>query len=296
MGIDRYLFICRKSLYQSLDAFLTTVRGSMTKNRQQIRMELEVRRLRKLLRQKEELLEAQRQLCNGTLHERLHCQHKAVIVARQSLTTTSAQCMEIGRSVVAAAGEAGDFRWDGVELAAVAVGGDCLTWRGPCLVRRLTEEGTEGLGLKFKQYKGEIAAYKDLRDKIRRGVFTLADSKEMVGEVKVVARETAVVVASATKSLCSAEEITTEKGGGPPKAICDAVDGEPTEAIRDGEAGPVTKTTPPTITEKEEGNQGMAVEESKLGEASDGGEQPGTTIKTTVPEYKSPLEHMEFLE
>ena len=71
----------------------------MDANRQQIRSELEVRRLRRLLKAKEQQLAAQREKCNGPLHEALQGQYKSVVVARQSLATTSAQCLEIGRSV-----------------------------------------------------------------------------------------------------------------------------------------------------------------------------------------------------
>lgn len=90
---------CRKNLSQSLDTFLGTMKDTMAANRHQIRVELEVRRLRRMLKLREQQLAEQRQLCSGQLHERLQSQYKAVAVARQSLATTSSQCLEVGKSV-----------------------------------------------------------------------------------------------------------------------------------------------------------------------------------------------------
>lgn len=72
----------------------------MVVNQQHIRMELELRRLRKLLKQKEQSVVEHQQLCEGS-HEKLQGRYQTVIMARQSLATTSAQCLEIGRSLVA---------------------------------------------------------------------------------------------------------------------------------------------------------------------------------------------------
>lgn len=85
---------------QSLDSFLETMTETMVANRKQIRTELEVRRLKRMLMQKEQQLAEQRQLCSGRLHERLQGQYKTVVVARQSLAMATVQCQEIGKSVV----------------------------------------------------------------------------------------------------------------------------------------------------------------------------------------------------
>lgn len=77
---------------------MATIDETMQANRQQIRVELEVRKLRRMLMVKEQQLAEQRQLCGGELHGKLQSQYKSVVVARQSLATTSAQCLEIGKS------------------------------------------------------------------------------------------------------------------------------------------------------------------------------------------------------
>lgn len=95
---------------QSLDTFLEAMEGTMAANRQQIRTELEVRRLRRLLQAKEQQLAEQRALCSGQLHERLQGQYKTVLVARQSLATATVQCQEIGKSTVTKEGKEMSFR------------------------------------------------------------------------------------------------------------------------------------------------------------------------------------------
>ena len=85
----------RKVVAQSLDQFLGTLEESMAANRQQIQLELELRRLRRMLRQKEHQLGEQRKLCDQTLHERLQGQYKQMIVARQSLAMATSQCVDI---------------------------------------------------------------------------------------------------------------------------------------------------------------------------------------------------------
>lgn len=269
----------------------------MKANRQQIRLELEVRRLRTLLKQKEALLDTQRQLCNGTMHERLHSQHKAVIVARQGLTATSAQCMEIGRSVVGAGEGGADFRCDEVaSWCGDSIEGDFSREMGfaiRLLFGRLTEEGSEGLGTKFKQYKGAIGTYKDLRDKIRKGVFTIADTKEKVES------PTAVVGDSSNKPLCSNEVSKVTEEGSDSKANCDAQPAEKEkkqdEAIAVDGGGVVLSNEPPKAVEE---HQGMEVVENKAdAEKEEEEENQMTKAKVAVvPEYKSPLEHMEYLE
>lgn len=109
---------------QSLDTFLGTMTETMVANRQQIRTELEVRRLKRMLKLKEQQLADQRQLCSGTLHERLQGQYKAVVVARQSLATVTAQCREIGAvEVKDVAGDGGEqgFRWVVVVVVVVVI-------------------------------------------------------------------------------------------------------------------------------------------------------------------------------
>lgn len=110
---------------QSLDTFLGTMTETMVANRQQIRTELEVRRLKRMLKLKEQQLADQRQLCSGTLHERLQGQYKAVVVARQSLATVTAQCREIGAVEVkdkeAGDGEEQGFRWVVVVVVVVVI-------------------------------------------------------------------------------------------------------------------------------------------------------------------------------
>lgn len=41
-------------------------------------------------------------MCNGTFHEKLQTQYKQMIVARQSLASVTAQCLEIGRQATTA--------------------------------------------------------------------------------------------------------------------------------------------------------------------------------------------------
>lgn len=82
----------------------------MDANRGQIRLHLELQRLRRLIKQKEYLLTEQQKLCDGPLHDRLLGQYKQMIIARQSLASTTSQCKDIGETLTEQSGDQDTFR------------------------------------------------------------------------------------------------------------------------------------------------------------------------------------------
>lgn len=134
---------------------------------------------------------------------------------------------------------------------------------------RLTEEGALGLGAKFRQCKGEIEAYKELRQKVKKGIFTVADIK--VAETKV-----AVPVE---------EEL--------PK---------PKEEIQEGREGKIDETEETVaVKEDEEEEKVTTVADTQNNSITDKLSEPPppareSPVVVSLLEYKSPLEHMEFLE
>lgn len=208
------------------------------------------------MRQKELLLEQQRQLCEGSWHVRLQAQYKQMIIARQSLATTTAQCKEIGETLTDAASRASVGEGAAIEEpifrcvlatfadyscpAKVARGSVRLS------VRRLTDEGSEGLGLRIRRCRTKIDTYKDLRQRIRKGTISVAD-------LKVAPPEDSVPV-NGTAELAPAEEKDTGAEEAP---------------------------------KKEE----LAVAPTILS-----GEDAKRINLPPLTQYKSPLEHMEYLE
>lgn len=125
--------------------------------------------------------------------------------------------------------------------------------------------------MKFKRYKGEIAAYKQLRQKIKKGTFTIADAK----------------VVPANNDTSNHGPGTNPKGG---------ETGEKVDGQSEGDSA---------IQREEEkndlGHDEMAAvlkEERAVG----GIPEPKTEMQKTecttesLLAYKSPLEHMEYLE
>lgn len=110
------------------------------------------------------------------------------------------------------------------------------------------------MGAKFRQCKGEIEAYKELRQKVKRGVFTVADIKVVEVPVPEPKEETQKI--AQTKETVAVKE-------------------------KEEEVTPVADT------------QNQPIPDDELSKA------PSTARESPVVsllEYKSPLEHMEFLE
>lgn len=106
------------------------------------------------------------------------------------------------------------------------------------------------MGAKFRQCKAEIEAYKELRQKVKRGAFTVADIKVVEVPVPEPNEETQEI--AQTKETVAVKEVT-----------------------------PVADT------------QNQPIPDDELSKA------PSTARESPVVsllEYKSPLEHMEFLE
>lgn len=161
----------------------------------------------------------------------------------------------------------------------------------------MTDEGSEGLGAKFKKYKAEIETYKDLRGKIKQGVFTIADLKSEA-EAKKDQEDKAIIAAGPvvdkTTSPNRAEtpeipvqEQQKEKGeqSSESKEIVPKVVVDSAEISKPPlESNAKSKEAVMEVTEKQT--------KSPLGETMKIVGKPDLSF----PVYKSPLEHMEYLE
>lgn len=147
-----------------------------------------------------------------------------------------------------------------------------------CVPCRLTEEGAEGLGAKFKKYKTEIESYKELRGKIKRGVFTVADLKSAVAEV--------------AQKVATEERHTTTAG---PGGMDETAKKEKEQVVM-----VLVADTEKAQEAKEESQQLSKEAVEVISGTIAVGERvkAATNIRTegTFPAYKSPLEHMEYLE
>lgn len=142
------------------------------------------------------------------------------------------------------------------------------------------------MGAKFKKYKAEIEAYKELRGKIKKGVFTIQDLKSTQKEAK------------KSESM----DTKTEVVGAPPEIIqkdpenpvVDISSGE-TNGL-DGVNGSIEVAKPTEMTPTDDIIAGdcektQITEQQATVEQLDEKKEP-----STFPVYKSPLDHMEYLE
>lgn len=113
------------------------------------------------------------------------------------------------------------------------------------------------MGAKFRQCKAEIEAYKELRQKVKRGVFTVADIKVVEVPVPEPKQETQEI--AQTKETVAVKEKEEEEE----------------------EVTPVADTQNQPIPDDELSKAPSSARESPV---------------VSLLEYKSPLEHMEFLE
>lgn len=159
---------------------------------------------------------------------------------------------------------------------------------------RLTDEGSEGLGAKFKKYKAEIETYKELRGKIKQGVFTIADLKSEA-EAKKDQEEKAIIAAGPV----------VDKAASPDRAETPAI---LVQEEKEGESSESKEIVPKVVVDSAEISKPPLESNAKSKEAvmevtEKQTKSPlGETMKIvgkpdlSFPVYKSPLEHMEYLE
>lgn len=163
---------------------------------------------------------------------------------------------------------------------------------------RLTDEGSEGLGAKFKKYKAEIETYKELRGKIKQGVFTITDLKSEA-EAKKDQEEKAIIAAG---------PVVVDKAASPDRAETPAIPVQEQQEEKEKESSESKEIVPKVVVDSAQISKPPLESNAKSKEAvvemtEKQTKSPlGETMKIvgkpdlSFPVYKSPLEHMEYLE
>lgn len=179
------------------------------------------------------------------------------------------------------------------------------------------------MGAKFRKYKAEIETYKELRGKIKQGVFTIADLKGAEEEEK---KEEAPKPEKMVMVKITADAVVVDQASSKPKDKQQHEEGVP---VVDNKTAEETVLKAPEVKEKETtDDQSKQLVESELNSKIQSQQQLETNLSApqmiqsqkavevkkqsipveekhiitngkpdlSFPVYKSPLEHMEFIE
>lgn len=185
------------------------------------------------------------------------------------------------------------------------------------------------MGAKFRKYKAEIETYKELRGKIKQGVFTIVDLKGAEEEDKVEKKEEAPKPEKMVMVKITADTVVVDQTSSKPKDTQQREEGVPVVDKKTADKEEQTVLKAPEVKDKETiDDQSKQLVETESSSKIQSQQQLNTNLsaqqmiqsqkavevkqqsipveeKHTItngkpdlsfPVYKSPLEHMEFIE